>query len=117
MADEDRVVGADVVEQAEQVGRQVIDAIGVDVGRRGGVCVAALVGHEHPVAGVDERLDLVPPRVRTLRKSVDEHHDRIAGFTGVDHVQFDPVGCHTPLLPCHGEHGRRRTSAPIGPER
>ena len=102
MADEDRILGADVVEQPEQVGRQMIDAIGVDVGRCGRVSVAALVGHEHPVAGVDERFDLVPPRMRALRESVDEHDDRIAGFTGVDHVQFDPVGCHTPLLPCHG---------------
>ena len=90
------------------VGRQVIDAIRVDIGRRGGERVAALVGHQHAVSGVDEWLDLVPPRVRTLGKSVDEDNDRIAGFTGVDHVQFDPVGCHTPLLPCHGEHGRRR---------
>ena len=42
------------------------------------------------------------PRVPALREAVDQHDDRVAGLAGVDHVQFDPIGCHTSLLPGHG---------------
>ena len=91
MADEQCVVGADLVEQTDEVGAEVVGAVGVDRARGARLAVPALVGCQHPVPGRNERLDLVPPRVRTLREPVHQHHDRITGGAGIDHIELDAV--------------------------
>ena len=91
MADEQRVVGTDLVEQADEVGAQVVGPVGLDRARCARLAVPALVGYEHPVPGCDERFDLVAPRVRTLGEPVHQHHDRITGSSGIDHIELDAV--------------------------
>ena len=62
------------VEQPEQVGGQVLDAVGLDLRSVRVECaVAALVGRDHVVAGIGERLDLVSPRVGELGEAVAQH--------------------------------------------
>ena len=50
VADEDRALDAERVEQADQVAGQVMDVVGGDLGRPLAVAVAALVGREHAEA-------------------------------------------------------------------
>ena len=61
VADPDGALGADVVEQADDVGGQLVDVVGVDrIGTRR-TAVAALIGRQHVVAGRGEHRDLVTP--------------------------------------------------------
>ena len=92
VADEGRLLGADVVEQAEQVVGEVVDVVGLDRLGPVGLAVAALVRGEHAVAGVGERGDLVAPRVRQLGEAVAEHDGRAVLGTGLHQVELDAVG-------------------------
>ena len=76
---EDRALDAEHVEQAGEVARQVVDVVGAD--RLGPIAaaVAALVGRDHAEARADERVELMPPRVRELREAVAQHDGGAAG--------------------------------------
>ena len=91
VADEDGVVVAGGVEQPEQVAGEVVDAVRLDVARRAGRAVAALVGSEHVVPGVGERTDLVAPRVGALGEAVAQHDRRRRRVAGLDDVELDAV--------------------------
>ena len=89
VADEHRAFLADVVEEAEQVVREVLDVVVLDrVGTRRSA-VPALIGCEHAVSGRRERGDLVAPRVRQLGEPVREHDRRSA--PEIDDVEIDTV--------------------------
>ena len=81
MTDEHRPGGPDVVEQADEVGRQRMDVVVGDRVRTRRAAVPALVGGEHVVARVGQHRDLVPPRVSELRKPVGQQQDGAAGST------------------------------------
>ncbi len=76
VAAEDRLLDAEVVEQAEQVAGEVVDVVVLDRLGSIGLAIAPLVGGEHAlVAGVGERRDLVAPGVGELGEAVGEHDD------------------------------------------
>ena len=56
-----------------------------------GGAVAALVGREHVVAGVAERLQLVAPRVPALGEAVAQHDRGTVGGTGLGDVHAQAV--------------------------
>jgi hypothetical protein len=97
VADEYRFLGADVVEQADQVAGQDRDVVVGDVNRAGGVSVAALIGRQHVIAGSSERRDLVPPGIGKLGKAVRQHHERGARLTRFEGVQLHAVGFDGPF--------------------
>ena len=76
---------------ADEVGREVLGAVALDVGRRARLAVAALVRCEYVEPGVGERLHLVAPRVGALGKPVAEDDERIAGPSGLGDVELDAV--------------------------
>ena len=78
----------------DHVGGLLRDRVGLDGLRRVGEPEAAQVGHEHPVARVRERRDLVAPRVAELGKAVQQHDERPAGRTVLGDVQAYPHGRH-----------------------
>ena len=92
VADDHRAFGADVIEQADDVGAQLDDVVGVDGRRLRRPAVAALIGRQHVVAGLGQRGDLVPPRIGQFGEAVGQHHHRRAAVTGLDHPQPHPVG-------------------------
>ena len=64
----------------------------VDVGGHVGGAVAALVGREHTVASLAERVELVSPRVPALREAVAEHDRRAVFGPALGDVHADAVG-------------------------
>ena len=61
VSDDHRAFGSDVVKQADDIGAQLDDVVGVDRFRLGGPAVAALVGRQNMEAGFGQRGDLMPP--------------------------------------------------------
>ena len=51
VADEDRLLDAEMVEQADEVAGQMLDVVGLDGVRPVGRAIAALVRRDHPEAG------------------------------------------------------------------
>jgi hypothetical protein len=72
-----------LVAEVEDVGDEVIDAVGRHRLGTGPGGVAALVGGDAPDTGVAQRCELRPPRTRRLGKPV-QYHDgaTIVGTTG-----------------------------------
>ena len=108
------LLGADSVEQPDDVGGQFGDVVGLDRGRPVGAAVAALVGGQYVVAGVGQAADLVAPGEREFGKAVTEYDHRCARFTGLGHPQAHPVGghhlrTHSPHPTMAGTTGNRRT--------
>jgi hypothetical protein len=88
--DEDGLVDAELVEDADEVAGEVEDVVGLDRLRAARAAVAPLVRREDPVAGSGQRRDLAPPRVGELGEPVGE--DDGGPLALVDHVEVDPVG-------------------------
>jgi hypothetical protein len=86
MADEHRALSADVIEQADDVGAQFDDVVGLDGLRLGRPAVAALVGCQHVVADFGQRGNLMAPRVGQLGKAVSQNYDRRTPLAGL----YDP---------------------------
>jgi hypothetical protein len=78
VADEDRLLDAERVEDAGRVGDEVLDAVGLAVGRRVAVAVAALVGDDDAEARVGDRADLLG-----VRKRFGVGRDRTSGARAV----------------------------------
>ena len=94
MTDPDGALGTDVVEQADQVGGQVVNVVGVDRIRTRRAAVAALIGCQHVIAGLGQGRDLVPPRVGEFGKAMGQHHDGRAAVAGLGDPQPNAVGLH-----------------------
>ena len=94
MSDPDGPLGADVVEQADDVGGQLVNVVGLDRIRTRRAAVAALIGRQHVVAGLGEDRDLVSPRVGQFGKAVGQDHHRCAAVAGLDHPQLHTIGVH-----------------------
>ena len=85
MPDPHGALRADVVEQSDQVGGQMMNVVGVDGVRTIRTAVAALIGRQHVVAGVGEDVYLVTPGVGELGKAVRQEHHRCAAVARLDH--------------------------------
>ena len=94
VANPDGALGADVVEQADDVGGQLVNVVGLDRIRTRRAAVAALIGSQHVVAGVGEDRNLVPPGVGQLGKAVGQDHHGCAAVPGLDHPQPHTIGVH-----------------------
>lgn len=77
--------GSDVVEQADDVGGQLVNVVGLDRIRTGRAAVAALIGSQHVVPGVGEDRNLGPPGVGEFGKAVGQDHHRCAPVPGLYH--------------------------------
>jgi len=82
-------VDAAVIEQLGDVGREGVEGVGRRIGRAVAVAEPAQVGRDDPVAGVDERADLVPPHRRPVGKAVQEQHG--GPCPHIDDVQRGPA--------------------------
>ena len=87
--DEDRALLVERVEQADHVGAQRRHVVGLDLRGRRRAAVAAHVGHDHAVAGLGERRDLMAPGERQLGEAVAE--DDGGAAAGLVDVQLDPL--------------------------
>ena len=61
VADEDRLVDLEMVEQTDEIAGQVLDIVGFDRLGPVGRTIATLIRRNHPNAGLRQRLDLMPP--------------------------------------------------------
>ncbi len=91
VTDDHRAFGADVIEQADDVGGQLDDVVGVDGDRLRRPAVAALIGRQHAVAGLGQRRNLVTPGVRQFGEAVGQHHHRRTPVTRIDDPELHPV--------------------------
>lgn len=97
VADQHRRLGADVVEQADQVAGQVDDVVVADAFRAGAASVTALIGCQHVVTGSGQRRDLATPGIAEPWEAVCQHHDRCAGPACFEGVQPHAVGVDGPF--------------------
>ena len=120
MADEVDALAPGGLDESEDVVDELVEAVGVPVGRAGRGAVAALVRGE----GAQARLvqsggDAVPARA-VGREAVEEHDDLTTQRTSVGHVEAQPVpaegrdplveGSHAPIVPRRAEE--RPTGCP-----
>ena len=87
---ERRPLGADVVEEGDEVVGEVDDVVVLDGGWPIRPAVAPLVGRQHVVAGLGQHWDLVAPGVRQVGKPVGQYHRK--ALAGLNDVQLDAVG-------------------------
>ena len=92
VADEHGLLGADVVEQADEVAGQCVDVVVLDGLGSAGAAVATLIRSQHVVAGLRENRDLVSPGVGQLGETVGQHDDGCLAFARLDHAQLHAVG-------------------------
>ncbi len=90
MADEGRVPVAEMVEECDEIACQVRDVVGGDLGRPGGVAVAALVGGDDVVARRDKGGHLTTPGEGEVRPPVAEHD----GLPAVLPARFEDLQLH-----------------------
>ena len=93
VADEDRLVDLEMIEQADEIAGQVLDVVGLDRLGPVGRAIAALIRRNHPNAGLAQRLDLVAPGKRDLRPAMAEDDRRRVGFrAGIVVAHANAVG-------------------------
>ncbi len=85
---------ADVVEQTDQVGGQLMNVVGVDGIRTIRAAVAALIGRQHVVAGVGEDGNLMTPGVGQFGEAVRQDHHGCAAVARFGHPQPHTVGLY-----------------------
>lgn len=95
MADQHRLIGAQGIDQAEQVVDLVAQAVARDRLRRIGVAIAAEIRGNRVIAGGCQRRELMPPGVPELWPAVNQHHQRPRTRLGDMHA--DPVGFNAPV--------------------
>ena len=99
VTDEVDPLDPELVGEAEHVVDEPLDAVLPHVGGAGARRVAPLVGSHGAVPGVSQGLELVPPRERRLRETVQQEHELSVGRAlrpGVEHEVPDRQ-----LHPCH----------------
>src|SRR3954469_3550573 len=72
VADENRLVDLEMIEQADEIAGQVLDVVSLDRFGTVGRTKAALIGRDRANAGLAQHLELVAPRKRDLRPAVAE---------------------------------------------
>jgi hypothetical protein len=82
------VLGGDEV---DDVPGELADAVGTDTVGLLAPGVTALVGDDHAVAGVDQRLDVLAPLVPELGEPVQQDDERVGQVPRGDDVQGDAV--------------------------
>lgn len=105
MSDEDGLVDAEHVEQAGEIAGQVFEVESFDDLRGVAGAKPTHVGCDHPEAGVDQRPELLAPRVRNLGPAVAQHDGRTR--SGVVNRECD-LGKRGPLFA--GMRGNRDAS-------
>ena len=92
VADEHGPLGVRVIEQPDDVTRQLRHRVRVDgVGPRR-TAVATLIGCQHVIAGLGQDRELVAPGVGQFGEAVQQHDHGVARLAGFEHAQRDPVG-------------------------
>jgi hypothetical protein len=87
------VLDAERVEHADDVGDQGAHPVCLDRLGLGGVAEAAQVRRDHPVAGIGQSGDLVPPEPPGIGEAVQQQHRRPAARLGQVEIQpVDPEG-------------------------
>jgi hypothetical protein len=80
VADEDRLVDPEVIDQANEIAGQLLDVVGLDRLGPVGRAITALIRRNHADAGVTQRLDLVAPGKGKLGPAVAKHDRRGVGL-------------------------------------
>jgi hypothetical protein len=103
MADHDRVLRLQRIQEADEIADQMEDGVLIDRLRLVALAVAAHVRGDHMEAGRGERIDLVTPGIPAFRKAVAQQHRRALAL--LDDIQADAVGLNDPLDRfAHGPH-------------
>ena len=95
VADEDRLVDLQMIEQGDQIAGEMFDTVALDGAWLVGGAIAALVRRDDTDASFAQRLDLVPPGECEFGPAVAEDHRRRVGlWTGVvvAHAEAGEVG-------------------------
>jgi hypothetical protein len=79
------------VEDAGEVGGQVVDVVFDDAFRLAAVAIAALVGRDDPETGRGERRNLVAPGIGQLGKAVAQDDRHAILGAGLVHGDLDAV--------------------------
>jgi hypothetical protein len=82
------VLGSDEV---DDISAELTEPIGTNASRPFTSIVPSLVGDDHAVSGLDERLDVVVPLVPEFGKPVEQDDERVLRVTGSNDVQGDTV--------------------------
>ena len=90
MPDQESPIFAKRLHQPDKVGHEIDDVIRLDLVRRVGVAVPALVWRHDAEAGSREDWDLVAPAIPGFRPSMAEEHERTIALLYIVHA--DPVG-------------------------
>ena len=98
VAHHQRGLGAALVDETVDVGRQLAGAVGADAVRLGGQVVAAQVGRDDAEAGCRERRDLPPPAVPELREAVQQNDQRPVAGLDVVQPHVADIGVALPKL-------------------
>src|SRR6516162_3306198 len=77
VADENRLVDPEMIEQADEVKGQMLEVVGLDRLGAVGRAITALVRRDHPDARFAQRLDLVTPGEGELRPAVAQYQRRL----------------------------------------
>ncbi len=95
MAGDDGGRLAQGIEQADHVADEMKQRVLVDRLGPVGLAIAAHVGRDGMVAGLGQRLQLMPPRVPGFGKAVAQHDQRAGALLG--DVHLDAVGRDGPV--------------------
>ena len=91
VANENRIVLAEVVEQLAQVADEMFDSVRLDLIGYRRISVATKGWRNNVIASVYQRRNLVAPRISDLGKSVHQQDRWIGRIAGVDDMQADIV--------------------------
>jgi hypothetical protein len=91
VTDEHRLLGARLVEQADEVSGEGMDVVVLDGFGSARTAVSALVGRQHVVAGVCQHGDLVAPGVSKFGEAVGQHNGWCGPFARLDESQGDAI--------------------------
>lgn len=94
VADPDGSLGADVIEQPDDVGGQLPNVVGIDRLQARRPAATALIGCQHVIASPREHRDLVAPRVGQLGKPVRQDDHLRSALAGLDDPQPHPIGIY-----------------------
>ncbi len=95
MADDDRPLGPEGVDDPDHVADQMKERIFLDLLRTVGLSVAAHVRRHRMIAGIGERLQLRPPGIPGFRKPVAEQDER--PFARLRQMDADSVRLDRPM--------------------
>lgn len=91
MREQDDLSSTGSIDEASDIGHEVLDAVAVRLGGTGGAAVAALVGGPDAVAHSGEEQHLLAPAKSNLWKAVKAEDERLARAAGQD-LKVEPIG-------------------------